>query len=182
LKVSTRSARKEFLSENLKLWEKIRKDRPLSLLKNNVDKLCLEVSRGVVSLRASGRVSKEEHLIISQEPLEKEWMVVILRGESANLHESVDLVDVQGRYDNVFPKGSKIRRRRTVDQGHEDCWIDSNIVCHDFMSRRAKNLVSRVVKREDTRGGKVARRPGAVHLRRIGGRDRKISRTLKFAG
>jgi hypothetical protein len=91
-------------------------------------------------------------------------------------------VDVQGRYDDVFPKGSKLRRGRTVDQGHEDCWIDSNIVCRDFVSRRAENLVSRVAKREDMRGGEVARRLGAVHLRRTGGRDRKISRTRKFAG
>jgi hypothetical protein len=74
--------RKEFLSENLKPWEKLRKDRPLSLLKNNTDKLCLEGSRGIVSLRAIGRVSEEEHLVISQEPPEKERMVGILRGES----------------------------------------------------------------------------------------------------
>jgi hypothetical protein len=44
----------EFLSEDLKIVEKIRKDRPLSLLKNNADKGCLEGSRGIVRLRAGG--------------------------------------------------------------------------------------------------------------------------------
>jgi hypothetical protein len=32
------------------------------------------------------------------------------------------------------------------------------------------------------RGGEVARRPGAVYLRRIGGKDLKISRNQKFIG
>jgi hypothetical protein len=49
-----------------------------------------------------------------------------------------------------------------------------------FVSRSAENLVSRVAKCEDTRGGEVKRRLGAVHLRRIGGRDREISWTQKF--
>jgi hypothetical protein len=35
--------RKEFLSENLKPWEKLRKDRPLILLKYNAYKLCLKI-------------------------------------------------------------------------------------------------------------------------------------------
>jgi hypothetical protein len=40
----------------------------------------------------------EEYLVILQEPLGKEQTVGILRGESANLRESLDLVEVQGRY------------------------------------------------------------------------------------
>jgi hypothetical protein len=39
LKVAARSASKEVPSENLKLWEKLRKDRALSFLKNNEEKL-----------------------------------------------------------------------------------------------------------------------------------------------
>jgi hypothetical protein len=41
--------------------------------------------------------------------------VGILRGEFATSRESLDLGEVQGRYGNVFPKGSKLRRGRAVD-------------------------------------------------------------------
>jgi hypothetical protein len=65
-------------------------------------------------------------------------------------------------------------RGRQADRWH--------VACQEFMSRRAENLVSRVAKCEDMRGGEVARRLGAIHLRRTGGRDREISRTQKFTG
>jgi hypothetical protein len=50
-----------------------------------------------------------------------------------------------------------------------------NTGCRDFVSGRAENLVLKVAKREDTRGGEKARRLGVVHLRRTSGRDREIS-------
>jgi hypothetical protein len=42
--------------KDLTVVEKLRRDRPLSLLKNSVNKLCCEDSRSVVSLRTGGRV------------------------------------------------------------------------------------------------------------------------------
>jgi hypothetical protein len=36
--------------------------------------------------------------------IRKEWTVGIIRGESANFREPLDLVDVQGRYSGIFPK------------------------------------------------------------------------------
>jgi hypothetical protein len=41
----------------------------------------------------------EEHLVISQDSSKEERTVGILRGEFANLREPLDLVEVQGRYD-----------------------------------------------------------------------------------
>jgi hypothetical protein len=35
---------------------------------------------------------------------------------------------VQGRYDDVFPKGSKLRRGGAIDQDHEGRWIHMHIV------------------------------------------------------
>jgi hypothetical protein len=63
-----------------------------------------------------------------------------------------------------------------MEWGHknqkEDRW---HIICWDFLSRRVENLVSRVAKREEKRSSGLARRPGAIHLGRTGGRDREIS-------
>jgi hypothetical protein len=63
-----------------------------------------------------------------------------------------------------------------MEWGHRSQQADRwHIVCMDFVSRRAENLVSRVMKREDMRSSGVVRRPGVVHLGRTGGRDREIS-------
>jgi hypothetical protein len=45
----------------------------------------------------------------------------ILRGEFVNHRKPLDPRKVQGRYGDVFPKGSKLRRGRAVDQDHEGC-------------------------------------------------------------
>jgi hypothetical protein len=50
----------------------------------------------------------------------KERTVEILRGEFKNFHEPSDLLEKQGRYGEVFLKGSKLRRGRTVDLSHKD--------------------------------------------------------------
>jgi hypothetical protein len=45
----------------------------------------------------------------------EETTVDILRGEFAILQGPLDLGEVQGRYNDVFPKGLKLRRGRAID-------------------------------------------------------------------
>jgi hypothetical protein len=62
------------------------------------------------------------------------------RGEFANHRKPLDLGKVQGRYDDVFPKGSKLRRGGAIDQDHEGRWIHTYIVDRGFVSRSSKLL------------------------------------------
>jgi hypothetical protein len=57
-----------------------------------------------------------------------------------NLREPLDLAEVQGRYDEVFPKGSKLRRARTVDPSHEDHWIYAWIRISGFPGLNSVNI------------------------------------------
>jgi hypothetical protein len=77
--------RARVLSERTsKSWEKLRRDRPLNLLKDSAGKLCLEGLRGVVSCVQVDEFHVEEHLVISQISSKEEQTVGILRGEFAN--------------------------------------------------------------------------------------------------
>jgi hypothetical protein len=42
-------------------------------------------------------------------------MVEILQGEFVKFCRPLDLTKEKGRYDKVFPKGSKVRKGRTID-------------------------------------------------------------------
>jgi hypothetical protein len=56
-----------------------------------------------------------------------------LRGDFAKFHGPSDLGEVQGRYSDVFPKGSKLRRGRAIDQDHKDRGIYTYIVYRGFV-------------------------------------------------
>jgi hypothetical protein len=55
-----------------------------------------------------------------------------------NHRKTLDLGKVQGRYGDVIPKGSKLRRGGAVDQDHEGRWIHMHIVDRGFASRSFK--------------------------------------------
>jgi hypothetical protein len=55
-----------------------------------------------------------------------------------NHRKTLDLGKVQGRYGDVIPKGSKLRRGGAVDQDHEGHWIHMHIVDRGFASRSFK--------------------------------------------
>jgi hypothetical protein len=63
--------------------------------------------------------------------------------------EPLDLTEVQGRYNNIFSKGSKLRRGRTVDLSHEDhqiyTWNHASGFCR-FKSRNYCNRNHKIVK------------------------------------
>jgi hypothetical protein len=71
-------------------------------------------------LHAGEPVFMEENWVRLVEIVKEEWMDGVLEGESANLRESLNLTEVQGRYDEVFSRGSILRRDRTADPSHED--------------------------------------------------------------
>jgi hypothetical protein len=53
---------------------------------------------------------------------EREWTGRILCGEFTKSHEPSDLTKEKGSYASI-PKGSKLRRSRTVDPSHKSHWI-----------------------------------------------------------
>jgi len=53
----------------------------------------------------------------------EERTVGIFRGGFTTSREPLDLTEVQGRYGEVFPNSSKLRRNRTIDLSHKDHWI-----------------------------------------------------------
>jgi hypothetical protein len=57
-----------------------------------------------------------------------------------NHRKPLDLGKEQGRYGDVFPKGSKLRRGKAIDQDHEGHWIHTHIVDRGFASRSFKIL------------------------------------------
>jgi hypothetical protein len=66
--------------------------------------------------------------------IRKERTVGIPLGEFANHRELLDLGKVQGRYDDIFPKGSKLRRGGAVDQDRKGRYIHTHIMDWGFMS------------------------------------------------
>jgi hypothetical protein len=60
----------------------------------------------------------EEHLVIRRNQGGTDGRNSLRR--FANFREPLDLTEEQGRYGEVFPKGSKLRRGRTVDPSHKD--------------------------------------------------------------
>jgi hypothetical protein len=77
--------------------------------------------------------SWRKYLIHFAEFIRKERTVEIPQGEFANHRKPLDLGKVQGRYDDVFPKGSKLRRGGAIDQDHEGRWIHMYIVYRGFV-------------------------------------------------
>jgi hypothetical protein len=49
----------------------------------------------------------------------EERTIGILQGEFVNHREPLDLGELQGRYDDRFPKGSKLRWGRAIDPSHK---------------------------------------------------------------
>jgi hypothetical protein len=66
----------------------------------------------------------------------------VLRGESMNLREPSDLVEVQGRYGVSFSKGSKLKRGRTVDPSHKGRRIYPCIRTSEFRGSNSVNLAN----------------------------------------
>jgi hypothetical protein len=93
------------------------------------------------ALQVCAQVSKSswrKYLTHLAEFIRKEWTVGIPLGEFTNYHEPLDLRKVQGRYSDVFPKGSKLRRGGAIDQDPEGHWIHTHIVDRGFVSQSSK--------------------------------------------
>jgi hypothetical protein len=109
--------------------QKLRKDRVIEF----VEGLHREVVVGVFKPTLQGCVqvkksSWRKYLIKFAEFIREERTIGILRGGFATSREPSYLGKVQGRYNNVFPRGSKLRRGRAVDQDHEGRWIHKHIM------------------------------------------------------
>jgi hypothetical protein len=80
----------------------------------------------------------------SKSPL-KSRTIEILQGEFANHHEPLDLGELQGRYGDVFPKDSKLRRAFPLIQasGVIGSLVESPIGIHE---ERVVNLVTGIAK------------------------------------
>jgi hypothetical protein len=59
-----------------------------------------------------------------------------------NFREPSDLTEEQGRYGEVFPKGSKLRRGRTVDPSHKGRWIYTWISISGFRGLKSVNIAT----------------------------------------
>jgi hypothetical protein len=68
-----------------------------------------------------------------------------------NFREPLDLTEEQGRYDEVFPKGSKLRRGRTIDPSHKGRWIYTWIPYRGFMGGSPVNIATGIAKSRYTR-------------------------------
>jgi hypothetical protein len=88
--------------------------------------------------------SWRKYLIEFVEFIREEWTVGIPRGDFATSHESSDLGNMQGSYDDVFPKGLKLRRGGAIDQDHKGRWIHTCIVGRGFIGRTSKILQQRL--------------------------------------
>jgi hypothetical protein len=84
----------------------------------------------------------EENWVRLTEMVKEEQTDEVLQGESVNLREPLDLTEVQGIYDEVFSRGSKLRRDRTADPSHEDRWIYAWILISEFRKLKSVNLVT----------------------------------------
>jgi hypothetical protein len=60
-------------------------------------------------------------------------MEEILQGDLAKFRGPLDLGKLQRRYDDVIPKGLKLRRGKAVDQGHKGRRIYTYIVDCGFV-------------------------------------------------
>jgi hypothetical protein len=78
---------------------------------------------GVTSLRAGGQVFTEEYLVHFAEIIRKDRRSEFSEESSRYFRGLLDLAEEQGRYGEVFSKGSKLRRGRTIDPSHKGRWI-----------------------------------------------------------
>jgi hypothetical protein len=98
--------RKECAQESFprpRITRKLRKNRALDLLKDSAEKLCLEGWQEASQVCTQVDEFSGGTLGHSQESSKKKRTVGILRGGFTIFRESLDLVEVQGRYDRVFP-------------------------------------------------------------------------------
>jgi hypothetical protein len=86
-----------------RIIRKLRKNRALDLLKDSVEKLCLEGWQEASQVCMQVDEFHGGMLGHSQESSKKKQTVGILRGGFTIFHELLDLAEVQGRYGRVFP-------------------------------------------------------------------------------
>jgi hypothetical protein len=104
--------------------EKLRKVRPSKIIEGSKQgSLCLEVFKKASQVCTQVDEFHGGTLSHFAEFIKEERTVGILRGEFAKSREPLDLTEVQGRYNRVFPRGSKLRRGRAVDPSHKGRWI-----------------------------------------------------------
>jgi hypothetical protein len=110
------------------------------MLKNSACKVVLEVFKKALQVFTKGEQVPQKEQYHFVEVTGKKWTVKIPPTEFTNNCKTLDLGKEQGRYDNVFPKGSKLRRGRVVDQDHDGRWIHTHIMDRGFASQSFKIL------------------------------------------
>jgi hypothetical protein len=119
LEVPARSVRKVF--SKVQSWRKLRREKALGIVERQRRKLVREVFKQALQVcTQTNKFSRRKTWFNFQRSSKKKRTVRILQGGFTIIRGPLDLAEVQGRYDVILSKGLKLRRGRSVDQGHED--------------------------------------------------------------
>jgi hypothetical protein len=108
--------------------------------------LCLEVFKQVSQVCMQVDEFHGGTLSHFAEFIKEERTVGILRGEFATSREPLDLTEVQGRYNEGIPKGSKLRRGRAIDPSHKDRRIYTWNRVSGFRGLKSRNIATGIAK------------------------------------